>query len=264
MHSRIVTTLLTLTLATGCTGSTGGELFEISGYATGVHTQGGQYTFTNGLGYQVRLKRARVHVGALYLNQSVATSVSSDTSCTLAGIYSAELPSGRDVDALSAELQGFPDLGVATTDHARTGEVWLTSGNINDERDSTVVLDVAGTAVHQGMAFPFEGQLTISGNRLVPPPNPALPGAKPICKQRVVSPIPVNLVPEPGESLVLHIDPAGMFANVDFSTLDLGTDGVYRFADGSENQASTNLYQGLRASDGVYSFSWQRITSNPP
>jgi hypothetical protein len=252
-----------LALSSGCTGSTGGELFEITGYAVGVDAQGGPYGFTNGLGYAVVLDRAQVHVGAMYLNQSVATSVSSDTSCTLAGIYSAELPSGLDVDVLSAEPQRFPGVGVATTDRARTGEVWLTGGDINDERDSTIVLDVAGIASRHGVDFPFEGRLTISDNRLVPPANPALPGAKPICKQRVVSPIPVNLVPEPGESLILHVDPAGMFANVDFSTLDLQSDGVYRFADSAENQASSNLFQGLRASGGVYSFSWQRMPSNP-
>jgi hypothetical protein len=263
MLHRIAAIALLLALVTGCTGSTGGELFAMSGYAVGVDTQGEPYRFTNGLGYQVTLNRAKIHVGAFYLNQAVATSVSGDTSCTLAGIYCAELTSGREVDALSGELQPFPDLGAATTDRARAGEVWLTGGNINDEHEPTVVLEVAGTAEREGGSFPFEGQLTIGSNRLVPPSNSALPGTKPICKQRIVSPIPVDLVPRPGESLILHIDPAGMFANVDFSTLGPAVGGVHRFADSAENQASSNLYQGLRASGGVYSFSWKLIDSTP-
>ena len=58
-------------------------------------------------------------------------------------------------------------------------------------------------------------------------------------------------------SLLLTIDPREMFGNVDFQTLE-ASDGVYRFADESGvNQASDNLYAGLRRSSGVYRFGWQ-------
>jgi hypothetical protein len=242
----------------GCVGTTGGDLFEFAADAQGpVSADGESYAFVSGRGYEVRLSRARVHVGAVYLNRAVATSVSQDTSCTLAGIYVAEVTSGVVVDALSAEPQPFPALGYATSDRAVTGEVWLTGGDVNAESDPTVILDVAGVAAKDGTEYPFEGALTIGNNRIVPPSNPALPGAKPICKQRVVSPITVDITPHAGGRLRLRVDPAGMFANVEFSTLKARDDGSFRFEDSSENQASDNLYNGLRASAGVYSFNWQ-------
>jgi hypothetical protein len=194
----------------------------------------------------------------VYLNRAVPTSVSADTSCTLAGIYSAEVTSGFDVDVLSPDLQAFPVPGFATTDRAFTGEVWLTGGDVNDENDPTLILDLAGTAEKAGALYPFEAKLTISSNRVVAPANPALPGAKPICKERVVSKIAVDLTPQPGGQLALRVDPAGMFTNVEFSTLGPpSSDGVLRFADSSENQASDNLYDGMHHSTGVYAFTWE-------
>lgn len=244
--------------STACVGTAGGDLFEFDAVAVGAaQAEDGTYSFESGRGFDVTLTQARVHVGAVYLNQAVATSVSSDTSCTLAGIYVAEVTSGLDVDALSRDWQPFPVRGHATADHAPTGEVWLTGGDINEEADPTVILDVAGTAQREDAEYPFEGELTIGTHRIVVPPNPALPGAKPICKQRVVSPIRTDITPREGGTLVLHIDPAGMFGNVDFTTLEPGPDGIYRFADDASNQASDNLYSGLRASAGVYSFSWE-------
>jgi hypothetical protein len=237
----------------GCVGTTGGDLFPFEATASGPAASDGQgYSFESGRGYAVSLTRARVHVGAVYLNRGRATSVASDTSCTLAGIYVAEVTSGLDVDALSPEPQAFPVLGQGTADLAHTGEVWLTSGDVNATSDSRVVLDVAGTATRGDRSYPFEARLTIGANRLETPPNPALPGAKPICKQRIVTPIPVNAVPARGGKLHLRIDPAGFFGNVDFSTLSASADGVFRFDDASATQASANLYAGLRASTGTY------------
>jgi hypothetical protein len=83
-----------------------------------------------------------------------------------------------------------------------------------------------------------------------------LPGQYPICKQRIVSPVPVELQPAPGRSLMLRIDPRAMFGNVDFATLT-EVDGAFELADASGvNQASDNLYAGLRRSTGVYELSW--------
>jgi len=245
-------------LVTGCVGSTGGDLFTFEATASGpVSSDGGSYSFESGRGYAVTLTRARVHVGAVYLNRSLATSVASDTSCTLAGIYVAEVTTGLDVDALSPDPQPFPELGQGTADQAYTGEVWLTSGDVNAESDPRVVLDVAGTAERGGATYAFEAELSIGSNRVDPPQNPALPGAKPICKQRIVTPIPVNVVPTRGGRLALRIDPAGFFGNVDFSTLSASPDGVFRFDDVSATQASANLYAGLRASTGAYHFEFE-------
>jgi hypothetical protein len=253
--------LLPLLCTVGCVGTAGGELFEFSAFAAGPENAAGQsYAFSQpSFGYDIVLTRARLHVGAIYLNRAVPLSGAGAEPCVLPGIYSAEVTTGFDVDVLSPTLQPFPARGFATTDRAFTGEVWLTGGDVNDDSDPTLILDLAGTASKAETVFPFEAKLTISNNRVVPPPNPALPGGKPICKERIVSNILVDLTPEPGQSLRLRIDPAGFFTNVDFSTLgDPSADGIYRFEDErGANPASKNLYDGIHHNSGVYSFSWQ-------
>jgi hypothetical protein len=245
----------TLTL-TACVGSTGGDLFPLAATARGAPASG--ESFVNGKGYRVTLTRADVLVGALYLNRTLPTSVSSGTSCTLNGVYVAEVPGPVVVDALSSEPQPFPSVGEATADRALTGEVWLTSGNVDEPDDPSVILDVAGDVELAGGIRSFEGQLTIGANRLGPTPA-AEPGLKPICKERIVSPIPVDLRPARGDHLALTIDPTRMLANVDFATLEPDDDGTFRFADdpASATQASTNLYVGLRAT-GVYTLELDR------
>jgi hypothetical protein len=256
--TRIGWLAFTAVALTGCVGTTGGDEFSFQAFARGPEGVTVPYTFENGKGYSVSLERARVHVGAVYLNRSVPTSVSASTSCTLAGIYSAEVPGALEVDALSDALQPFSVPGEATSDRSLTGEVWLTGGDINDPIDDTVILDVAGTASRDGQSHPFEGRLTIGENRLQPTP-PAEPGLKPICKERIVSPIPVDVTPARGSHLTLAIEPAKMFANVDFSLLEPNDDGTLVFDDdpATATPASTNLYIGLRASSGVYSFSFE-------
>lgn len=241
----------------GCVGTTGGELLELEAYAAGPADTAAASSFENGLGYRISLEKAHIFVGGVYLNRSRPSSVSSDTSCSLPGIYVAEVLGGREVDLLSSEPQRFPERAFATSETALTGEVWLTPGDINRESSDTIVLSVAGTASRGGETFPFEGELTIGENRVIAPTDAALPGQHPICKQRIVSPIPLALKPHAGASLLLRIDPRGMFGNVDFATLS-ETDGTFRFADESGvDQASDNLYAGLRRSTGVYEFSWQ-------
>lgn len=247
-------------LATGCVGTTGSDLFEFEAFAAGPKdaVKGEPYTFETGRGYSVTLTRAVVHVGAVYLNRSVPTSVSSDTTCTLPGIYVAEVPAGLDIDVLSPALQRFPVSGSATEGEARTGEVWLMGHDVNADHDATRVLAVSGTA-RRGTdeVYPFEGSVTISGNRIEPPMNPSLPGAKPICKQRVVSPIALDVAVKQGGHLLLRVDPRGFFANVDFSALPKPAGmGPYEFTDGPGDQASNNLYGGLRSSNGTYSMEW--------
>jgi hypothetical protein len=243
-------------LDVGCVGTTGGDLVELDAYAAGPTDASARLSFKNSLGYRVRLTEARIFVGGVYLNRSRPTSVSSDTSCSLAGIYVAEVLGGREIDLLSPEPQAFPTRGFATTEPSLTGEVWLSQGNVNQTASSTVVLRVSGEAERDGHSFPFEGKFSIGQNRLVPPTDAALPGQHPICKQRIVSPIEVDLGPSSERALLLRIDPRGMFGNVDFETLS-PVEGVFRFADQTGvDQASDNLYAGLRRSSGVYRFSW--------
>lgn len=254
--------MLTLAFAlssAGCLGSAGGDLFEITAVATGPEGVDGSYELDTGRGYHVLLTRAKLHIGAVYLNRSVPTSVGSDTSCTLAGTYVAEVTTGVDVDVLSGARQPFPLPGFATSDHATAGELWLTGGDVNDETDTTVILDIAGTADKGGVEYPFEGSITIGSNRVVAPSDPALPGAKPICKRRIVTPIPVDVRPTEGGTLVVRIDPAGWFGNVELSKLEQveADPPLYRFHDASDDQPSTNLFNGLLASIGPYALRWE-------
>ncbi len=242
--------------AFSCIGSTGGTLFEFETQVAGAEgAENGQYTFVSGRGYDVTLTTATIHIGAIYLNQSVPTSVASDTSCALAGIYVAEVHAGIEVDALDPAPKRLEAAGVTPTDRARTGELWLTSGDINASSDPTVVARVAGVATKDGETCPFEGSLTISTNRKAVASDPALPGAKPICKQRVVSPISLDATPTEGGTLLLRVDPAGWFGNVDFSQLEQVGE-VFEFQDDDSDAPSRNLYAGIHANAGVYSIDW--------
>jgi hypothetical protein len=120
-------------------------------------------------------------------------------------------------------------------------------------------LDVAGTATSTTQTIQFEGAVSIGQNRQVPPANPAFPGANPMCKRRIVSPIAVDVTPKPGGCLLLRVDPAGWFQNVDFAALPQprADSPIYRFTDDNSNQPSLNLYAtGLMAIEGPYEFDW--------
>jgi len=249
--------LFTIALTMGCVGSTGSDLVTFSTYASGPrdHAAGTPLELESGRGYHVSLTRARVHVGAVYLNRSLPISGAQATSCILPGIYVAQNLGGLDIDVLSPSPQRFPELGNGTADRALAAEVWLSGGDVNDEDDATTILDIAGTASKGAETYPFEGKITLGKNWRIPPSDVTTPGANPICKVRIVSPIPVSITPRNGGSLALEIDPTGWFANVDFAALPK-TDDVYRFADAPTDPASKNLYLGLRASIGVYRFSW--------
>ena len=256
-----IASLLLAAGLSGCVGTTGGEIVAFDAAAAGPRdaVAGQPYTFETSRGYTVTLTRAKVHVGAVYLNKSRPSSVASDTSCQLPGIYVAEVTSGVDVDLLSGTPQPFPNPGFATTEHASTAEVWLFGDDVNDPSDDTVILDVAGTAEKGGESYPFDGTIRIGQNRVIPAPSPALPGANPICKQRIVSPIPVQLTAKEGDRLILRIDPRGLFANVEISKLEEASSDppLLRFRDDDGDQPSRALYSGLRASVGTYSVTWE-------
>jgi hypothetical protein len=253
--------LITLSATSACVGTTGSALVRFSAAASGPAdaVAGAPYAFDTGRGYHVSLTRAKLHIGALYLNRSVPTSGSQATACTLPGIYVGQLTGGGDVDVLSPAPQPLAGSGEGTADPAAVGEVWLTGGDVNATSDSTVILDVAGTATKGTVSFAFQGTLTIGQNRAIAPSDATMPGANPICKQRIVSPIPVSLTPVDGGTLRVVIDPRGWFSNVDFASLPATTDSppTYVFSDDSSNAPSANLYLGLHAAEGVYRFSFE-------
>jgi hypothetical protein len=242
-------------LLVSCGGTTGGSLVEFDARVLGPTVDSaGTYDFSTPVGYQVRLDTARIYIGAVYLNLSRPASVNADTSCFLPGVYAAELTRGREFDLLRGTPIAFPVRGSGTNEVAQVGELWLTSGAVDAPSDSTVIASFSGVAIRGGDNYPFEGRVTISHNRLPPVQDPAQPGARPICKQRVVTPLDASFSVRDGGTLEVHVDPAGWFRNVDFALLDRVSDSppLYEFRDDSTNPPSLNLFTGLRASDGTY------------
>ena len=245
--------------AFSCVGTTGSDLVNFPAYAAGPDGADPTHplVFESGRAWKVTLTKAQMHIGAVYLNRSLPTSGAQETNCVLPGLYVADVGGHVDVDVLSGQLQPFAVRGTGTADVALAGEVWLMNGDVNAADDATVIVDLAGTAEKDGVVRPFDGKVSIGKNRAIPVKDPAQPGSNPICKQRIVSPIPIQLTPRNGGALLLRIDPRGWFSNVDFSALQgTGDPPTYRFADTNDNQPDTALFDGIRTRVGVYQFTW--------
>jgi hypothetical protein len=262
-------TALALAAPVACVGSTGSDLVTFQAYASGLHTivPGQPFAFDSGRGFHVVLTKAKLHVGALYLQRGRPISGAQPVGCINAGVHSApvyvaEVVNGLDVDVLSPTPQPFPIDGDGSADRALTAEVWFAGAAIDAPDDPTVVLDVAGTATKGANSWPFEASFTIGQNRAIPPFDSTLPGSNPICKQRIATPIAIDLTPTNGGALYLEVDARAWFANVDFTQLPQvqASPPLYRFTDSSApstDQPSRNLFQALHAFDGVYAFSFR-------
>jgi hypothetical protein len=252
--------LLAISLA-ACTSSTGGQIVSFDVAAAGpADATGGSRTFDNGLGWHVVLSKASLHIGAVYMNATVPTSGAQFTNCILPGLYTAEELSGLDVDVLSASPQPFPAKGEGTDDEVKTGELWLTSGDINAGADPQVIAQIAGVASSATITKPFTATVTIGANRAIPSSDPAHPSAHPICKQRIVSPIAIDLAPRDGGRLLIRVDPAAWFANVDFSTVPSvsTTPPAFEIPDDNATDAGQNLFSGLRSAGSAnYRFTFE-------
>jgi len=252
--------VLVLLVVSGCVQTTGGNVVSFKARASGDPqvVSGAPLQFTTAAGFDVTLTRAKLTVGALYFNQQNPQNYTLETSCVQDGIYSGEVRGQVTVDALSATPVEFPVAGNGTDAQTRSGELWLTGGNIDATVDRTVLLDVEGTATKGADTYPFNGTLSISSNRVVPPSNPALPGSNPLCRQRIVSPIPFEARLSDGATLSLFVDPRAWFAAVDFADLSKVSDAplLYQFVDdqGSSHQADKALYAALRSAVGPYRF----------
>lgn len=245
-------------LVTGCDGTTGSALVRFSGAAGGPTDIAPAQPYLTGYGYSLVLERARLHFGAVYLNRNVPLTGAGESDCVLPGTYVGQLFGPLDLDLLSPTLVDFPSAGEGTQTEARTAEVWLLEGDIGRTDDDTVVLDVSGTAEKDGSTYPFTGKVTIGQNRALPPPDVAMPGANPICRQRIVTPIAVDLMPQDGARLVLRVDPRRMFDGVDFTLAppDPASPGAYLIPD-EKGGIGDQLFHGLRRNDGVYAFSFE-------
>lgn len=252
----------TAVVLAACIGTTGSDLVTFGAAGAGpadAPAGGGDLTFVNGRGWTITLTRARLHVGALYLNRSVPVSGGQERECFLPGIYVAQVLDGADLNVLDSNLQPFPVGGSGTADHAVTGEVWLTGARIDALEDRTIIADVAGSAARGAESMRFEGKITIGKNRVGARTDPARPGANPLCAERIVTPIPVSITPQNGGTLVVRADPRAWFANVELGELEpvSPTSDLHVIPDESVGQPATNLYLGLRAASGVYRFEWQ-------
>ena len=269
--------LFLVALLAACNQTTGSHLITFSAAAGGPADIEPNAPFKTGSGYEVTLSRAALHIGAVYLNNSVVASGMQETSCILPqdDVYVGEAFGPLDLDLLSTELVPFPTQGAGTETLAQTAQVWLNHGDINATDDTPAagytppaglapdyILAVAGTAVRPGptkgdsLVVPFTATVTIEENRQKPVQNPALPGSNPICEQRIVTPIAVDFTPVQGGTLTLRVDPRQMFNAVDFSlaiTADAAPPYVIPDEQGGLGGA---LFSGLRANAGVYDFSF--------
>ena len=248
--------LLVLSLI-GCGGSTGNAFVTFNATASGPSDASGSLSFTNAQGAQVTLSQAKLHVGAIYLNQSRPISGAASQPCISQGIYVAQVFGPVDVDLLSSSPMPFPNQGSGTETAAKTAEVWLTGGDVNATVDTTVILDVTGTANQGGQDYPFTASVTIGSNRQLQVTNRATPGANPICHQRIVTPISIDFTPTNGGTLALQIDPRPMFNTVDFTQLTQVSDApLYAIPDDNSGPGAA-LFKGMLANFGVYTFAWQ-------
>jgi len=274
MNLRTKYSLLALFCMPACVGTTGGQIIDFDAAAAGPKDANGELTFdvelTNGTRWNVELTKATLHIGALYLDDSLPVSGAQNTTCILPGTYVGEVTTGLDVNLLSSTSQLFTSRGHGTTLGVQAAQVWLTHGDVDTIADPNPypILDVEGTASLGNDVRPFVGQITISNNRSNTAGN--FPGAYPICKQRIVSPIPTTVGVQAQGGLLLTIDARQLFNNVDFGQLTK-VSGSYVFSDDPSDsnpnsstfysQPSANLYSNLMSAGNasgpdLYSFSW--------
>ena len=242
--------------ALGCVGVSGGGLVEFRAAAAGPRdATGGALSFRSRAGFDVTLRRATLHVGALYLNRTVPLTSERASSCVLPSTYVAQVLSAVDVDLLSAQATPFPSVGTGLQDRAVNGEVWLTgTGDVNASEDKTAIFVFEGEATKAGITTPFRGRFTIGQNRAAAPQSAALPGSNPMCQQRIVTGIPTDIVLHEGANLLLRADPRPVLDLVDFDQLAISPDGVGEFADDDVGQPDLAAFNALRSSRGVYTF----------
>jgi hypothetical protein len=246
-----------------CNDTTGQPIISFTGQAGGVAGIAPSVPFVTGSGYAVTLTTAKLHMGAVYLNQYNPESGAGTMPCVLDGIYVAQLFGPLDLDLLSPEMVAFPQAGSGIEALAYTAQIFLLEGDINDPDNDEPVLELAGTAQKGITQWPFSATVTIGANRLPQVNDVSEPGANPICAERIVTPIiPVGgaVTPTNGGQLSVRIDVRHMLDGVDFVYL---TDGVspppappYVIPDQIGTTVSDQLFSGLRSDANVYAISY--------
>jgi len=276
-----VSILAMLAAVVSCNGSTGYGLvqFYAAGRGFSDSVKGQPYTFDTAEGVPVTLTQASLHVGALYLTQSVPEPGGGPQPCALPQTYEGAFVGevrgdGGDIDLLDPAAQPFQVIGDGSTIPAATGQVWLThddaitDGNLNGP-DDVPILSLQGSFEDAAGAHTFSAGFTIDVTRISGTPNPGLPGEIQICQQRIVSGIPVGLTLAQGGTLVLQVDAQALFQGVPFTDLPtaaslagntasacLADAATQRcFTNDYSNVSSTVLFSNLKTT-GPYSFAW--------
>jgi hypothetical protein len=265
--------------SSGCAGSTGDERFAFQASIGGAARQGsGPLQFTNEQGWSVRLDRAQVFLGPLYLNTipplaevawfSLIRPAFADPAHLAPGRVTGELLGQVTFDALSPDLVPFPSPGTLTREQVRTLELrfYPPPGTSFDTlKISDPVVQVAGLAARDGTEIPFRGALVLDDTWL-PDIQPGDKGGQTIAEIREVRGIPADFTPEPGGSLEIRLDPAQLLRGADFSNLasnPLDQDGKTRLlvqaktGKHTTDQVMRTLYNSLRSSTGTYQAAWR-------
>jgi hypothetical protein len=246
-----------------CNGTTGYELvnFYAAARGPGDAVKGQPYTFQLDARQRVTLTKATLHIGALYLTQSVPQSGGGPAPCVLPGTYDGvfvgEVLGGGDVDLLDPSLQTLP-VGQGSTIPAATGQVWLTHGDVNAPVDPSAIVHLEGLVVADGATISFSGGIaldeTASSSTGGASTNSGLPGANQICQVRIVQGIPAELTLAQAGTLVLVVDPKALLTNANFGT-EPGAVELSGNATSQTNQPSSNLFDNLKGT-GPYRFEW--------
>jgi hypothetical protein len=251
-----------LLLGASCNGTTGYELVNFYAAARGAPdaVKGQSYAFEVG-GQRVTLTQATLHVGALYLTQSVPTSGGGPAPCVLPGTYDGvfvgQVRGGGDIDLLDPSIQPLSVTGNGSTIPAVTGQVWLMHGDVNAASDPLPVLTLQGSIEMGGTTKSFSAAIAISQSTQGSSASSGLPGENQVCQKRIVDGVPVSLTLAQGGTLVLDLDPKALFANADLSQLPTtGCETALCFTDDSSNQPSVNLLKNLTSAGGLYRFEW--------
>jgi hypothetical protein len=223
-----------------CGGTTGDALIHFSAYASGVSEASKPFsTFVASrpdAAFTVQLTMAKMHIGALYFDESPPSTGFDTPECITPDVYAAQVPGPVDIDLLSTQPQEFSVFGNGSADVAESWDLWFTDGAVEGQVDDidamtnrlhTVELTGIATRISDQTKYPFGAIVTINqtdsgaGARLKQP-SPALPGEYPICKERILQIGGIDLAFYPGGTLRMAVDPTAWFktANIDFANLD--------------------------------------------
>jgi hypothetical protein len=218
-----------------CNGTTGDALISFTPYASGASGAGNPfiYTFVSGareIKYSIQLTSASMYLGAVYFDESPPSTSFDSTECNTDDVFAAQVPGGVLVNLLSTAPQEFSVYGNGSADVALSWDLWLVDGDVNEQTTSPTAT-VTGTATlvsDPTQVFGFGAVVTINtgqsgvGARGASSSDPALPGADPICKQRILQLGGIHLGFYQGGTLHVTIDPRAWFAAtdaIDFSNL---------------------------------------------